>query len=298
MEMPSIRQLECLVAVSETLNFRQAAEKCFISQPALSAQIKQLEQLLGVQLFERDKRRVLPTAAGKAMAEKAQSMLADLNDLAESSRSFAEPLSGLIRIGVIPTVAPYLLPKAMQAVYREFPNAQVSLREDHTNRLIASLEKGELDVLLLALEADLGDAATINIMDDPFWLTVPVGHHLAKRKTVKIEDLAQENILVLEDGHCLGDQAQEICLLAKAGHSDDYRASSLTTLVQMVAGGLGVTLLPEIAIGIECSPERNLKAIPFGRVKPSRTICLAYRSSSLRIVEYQLLADLLRRELA
>ncbi len=297
MEFPTVRQLECLVAVADTLNFRQAAESCYISQPALSAQIKQLEQLLGVQLFERDKRRVLPTPAGSAMAGRAKGMLAELADMAESSRAFGEPLSGPLRMGVIPTIAPYFLPRAMQAVRREYPKAQVSLLEDQTDRLVESLMEGSLDVLLLAREADLGGAATCDIMDDPFWLTVPRSHRLGKRKLAKVEDLNGENILVLDDGHCLGGQAIEVCNLAKASECDDYRASSLTTLVQMVSGGLGITLLPEISLATECSAERDLVAIPFGKNKPARTICLAYRSSSLRASEFQALADLLRVEL-
>ncbi len=297
MELPTIRQLECLVAVSHTLNFRRAADLCFISQPALSAQIKQLETQLDVKLFERDKRRVLATPAGEAIAQKAQKILVELGELAESSCFFSSPLTGILRMGVIPTVAPYLLPKAMHAVHRDFPQLQLSLREDHTDRLIDALQKGDLDVLLLAIEADLGDAETIDILNDPFWLAVPTGHRFAGRKRVQVRDLERENVLLLEDGHCLRDQTLEICELASANEVDDFRASSLTTLVQMVAGGLGVTLLPEMALAWECSPERNLVSIPFRGKRPSRTIGLAFRPSTLRVSEFQLLANLLRKEM-
>lgn len=197
-------------------------------------------------------------------------------------------------MGVIPTIAPYFLPKAVGAIHDAFPEAQLTLREDQTHRLLAGLEKGDLDVLLLALEVELGDLPTLPIMEDPFWLTVPSGHRLAKRRRVGLKDLNGEQILLLEDGHCLRDQALEICRLAEASELHDFRASSLTTLVQMVAGGMGVTLVPEIALEYECSPERQLSAVPFGGKKPKRTIGLVYRPSSLRRPEFEMLAALLR----
>ncbi len=297
MEMPTNRQLECFAAVFETLNFRQAAEKCYISQPALSAQIKQFEQLLGILLFERDKRRVLPTAAAKSLFPKVERILRDTRILAEDSHRFGEPFSGTLRLGVIPTVAPYLLPKTIRALHREFPQVRLSIREDHTERLVESLEEGDLDVLLLALEADLGSAETIDIVSDPFWLVVDSKHPLAERQRIAFEDIAQENILLLDDGHCLRDQTLEICNRVNAKGSDDFRASSLPTLLEMVAGGLGVSLLPEMAIETECRPGRGLTPLPYGDTSPSRTIGLAFRASSHRQPEYTLLADLLRREM-
>ena len=296
MEMPTIRHLECLVAVADTLSFRRAAARCHISQPALSAQIKQLETLLGLSLFERDKRRVLTTKAGEVVAEKARLILADLRELSDVSRLFQAPLSGVFRMGVIPTIAPYFLPRAVNAIHDAFPQAQLTLREDQTHRLLASLERGDLDVLLLALEVELGGMKTMAIMEDPFWLTVPCGHRLAGRKRVRLKDLNGEQILLLEDGHCLRDQALEICRLAEASELHDFRASSPTTLVQMVAGGMGVTLVPEIALEYECSPERQLSAVPFGGEKPKRTIGLVYRPSSLRHHEFEVLAELLREK--
>lgn len=298
MQLPSVRQLECLVAVARTLNFRRAAESCYITQPALSAQIQQLETQLGLRLFERDRRKVLPTAAGEAMAERARGILADLGDLAESAAGFKEPLTGTFRLGVIPTAAPYLLPRALREVGRRYPGLRLRLREEQTKRLVQLLEEGALDVALLALEADLGNVETLALFADPFVLAVPPGHRLAARKRVREKDLQDEEVLLLDDGHCLRDQALTVCKSAGACELWDFRASSLTTLVQMVAGGLGVTLLPELSLEVEARPERGLILIPFGPKSPARTIGLAWRRSSMRAPEFQLLGEAIRKGLS
>jgi len=290
-DIPTVRQLQCLVAVAEALNFRQAAEACFITQPALSAQIQQLESLLGVRLFERDRRKVLPTAAGAAMAHKARDVLAELRDLAEAASAFKDPLSGRLRLGVIPTVAPYVLPRALREVHRRYPALQLLLKEAQTARLVELVGDGTLDLALVALEADLGDLETLALFEDPFVLAVPTDHRLARRKRVTEKDLEQEEVLLLDDGHCLREQAFSICDRAGACELGDFRASSLTTLVQMVSGGVGVTLLPRMSTRVEAGPERPLKLVPFGPKGPSRTIGLAWRASSIRKPEFRLLAE-------
>lgn len=295
MELPTVRQLECLVAVARTLNFRRAAESCYITQPALSAQIRQLESSLGLRLFERNRRRVLPTPAGSALAEKARRILADLQDLTDAASGFKSPLSGTIRLGVIPTVAPYVLPKAMGEVDRLYPDLRLWLKEEPTARLLDSLSKGDIDVALLALEADLGDVETLPLFEDAFVLAVPDQHRLARRKRVSEKDLQAEDVLLLDDGHCLRDQALGICRAAGARELGDFRASSLTTLVQMVVGGVGITLLPSVAIEVEATPERALSLIPMGSKPPSRTIGLVWRKSSMRSKEFEMLGEAIQR---
>ncbi|MCL4153890.1 UNVERIFIED_CONTAM: hypothetical protein GTU68_014174, partial [Idotea baltica] len=195
-ELPSVRQLECLVALDASLNFRLAAETCYITQPALSAQIQQLEALLGLQLFERDRRKVLPTPAGTAMSAKAREILGQLRDMAESASGFGDPLSGSIRMGVIPTVAPYVLPRALREVSRRHASLRIQLREEQTARLVELLECGELDVALLALEADIGDVQEVALFSDPFVLAVPKDHRLADRKRVSEKDLRGAEMLL------------------------------------------------------------------------------------------------------
>lgn len=293
MELPTVRQLECIAALGETLNFSRAAERCFITQPALSAQVKQLETNLGVDLFERDRRRVMPTTAGHALVKKARAILADLKEFNETAKSWGAPFSGTLRMGVIPTVAPYFLPQALQSVRRRFPGLRLLLHEGQTDDLLKLLGDASLDLAVLALEADLGDVVSVPLYKDPFLLAVPQGHRLAGRKRANERDLVGETILLLDDGHCLRDQALSLCGSAGTSELGDFRASSLTTLVQMVSGGVGVTLLPEMAVSVEAVPERKLELIPFGRKDMGRTIGLAWRKSSMRAEEYRVLGQVL-----
>ena len=198
---PTLRQLEYLVAVADHLNFRRAAEASHVSQPALSTQIQQLETLLGVQLFERDRRHVVATEAGLAAAARARHVLARVDELSESARGFRRPLSGRLRLGVIPSVAPYLLPRVLPAVRERHPDLRLLLREDTTQRVLEGLHDGHLDVLLLALEAPLGDVHRHALFEDAFVLAVHRDHPLARRKRVTEADLAGETVMLLEDGH-------------------------------------------------------------------------------------------------
>ena len=293
--LPTVRQLECFVAVTKTLNFRLAAELCLITQPALSAQIQQLESSLDVRLFERTTRSVMPTAAGVAMADKARSILADVHELGEHARSFRQPLAGSLRLGVIPTVAPYTLPTALAEVQRRHPALRLLLREGQTHELVRLLTDGSLDVLLLALETDLGDVETLPLFTDRFVLAVPPSHRLARRKRVSMKDLADEQVLLLEDGHCLREQSLPICEQAGACEVGDFRASSLNTLAQMVAAGVGITLLPDMSVRDVGGTRAGLVTIPFGARGPARTIGLAWRRSSVRGDEFRLLAEALQQ---
>lgn len=198
---PTLRQLEYLVALSDELSFRRAAEACHVSQPALSTQIQQLESVLDVQLFERDRRRVVATPAGVALAARAREVLVGVKELVAGARTFGEPLTGPVRLGVIPTIAPYLLPAALPRVQAKFPDMRLLIHEAPTEALLALLERGELDLLLLAREADLGEVVLLDLFRDPFLLAVPSGHRLARRRRLRAGDLQGEAPILLEDGH-------------------------------------------------------------------------------------------------
>ena len=239
----SLRQLQYVVAIADTLGFRRAAERCHVSQPSLSAQVAELEETLGVKLFERDRRRVLVTTAGADLVARARRVLSEAGDLVEAAVRLGDPLAGPLRLGVIPTIAPYLLPEAVPAVLARFPRIKLLFREDKTEVLVASLEEGKLDAAVLALEADIGELAHAVIADDPFVLAAPKKHALARKRTIAAADLEGETVLLLDDGHCLRGQALSYCASAHANEAS-FRATSLSTLAQMVSSGVGVTLLP------------------------------------------------------
>lgn len=294
MERPSLRQLECVVAVAEHLNFRRAAEATFISQPALSLQIQQLERMLGTQLFERDRRHVLLTPAGEAILPHAHDALLALDAFVEAAQALRDPKAGVLRLGVIPTVAPYVLPEVIGPLRKSFPKLRLLLREDQTVSLVERVRSGRLDLALLALEADLGGLETLALYSDPFVLAAPAGHPLAGRKTASERDLKKESVLLLEDGHCLHDQVLSICRHAGAQELGDFRATSLNTLVRMVASGSGVTLLPGMALASEVHTQDRLVTVPLER-RASRTIGLAWRPSNPRRATFEELATLFRQ---
>jgi LysR family hydrogen peroxide-inducible transcriptional activator len=295
MERPSIRQLESLVAVAEHGNFRRAAQSLGISQPALSVQIQAAEQLLGVQVFERDRRSVLVTPAGEDVVGRARIALEAIDAVSDTARRRAEPLVGPLRLGVIPTVAPYWLPALLPAVRARFAKLELILREEQTARLLALLGTGQLDVALLALPV-AGDFTAAVIAREMFLLAAPRGASIAKRRgKLKESDLEDETVLLLEDGHCLRDQALAVCERGGAVESLEVRATSLPTLEQMVAGGLGVTLLPEAAAAALVHARGPVELVPFTD-PPGRTLGLVWRTSSARLREFKMLAELMRAE--
>lgn len=294
MERPTIRQLESLVAVSDHRSFRRAAAALGISQPALSAQVQAAEQLLGVQVFERDRRSVLVTPAGEDVIGRAREALASVDAVGDAARRRGEPLVGPLRLGVIPTVAPYWLPPLLPAVRARFPRLELILREDQTARLLAQLGAGTLDVAFLALPVP-GDLTTAEVAREAFVAAAPRKSPLAgKRGKLTERDLDDQTVLLLEDGHCLRDQALAVCERGGAVEAMEVRATSLPTLVQMVAGGLGVTLLPEAAAAALVQPRGPVEVTPFAGAGPGRTLGLAWRTSSARLREFRLLAETLR----
>lgn len=291
MERPSIRQLESLVAVAETRSFRKAATTLGISQPALSAQVQAAEHVLGIQVFERDRRNVLITPAGEDVVNRAREALIAVDAVGDAARQRSEPLVGALRLGVIPTVAPYWLPALLPDVHRRFPRLELILREDQTSRLLAMLSAGQLELALLAIPVP-GDFTTAPIAREDFVAAAPRGASLIKNRGKLTErDLEDETVLLLEDGHCLRDQALEVCKRAGAVESVEVRATSLPTLVQMVAGGLGVTLLPEAAISTLVQRHGPVALAEFAKPVPGRNIGLAWRTSSGRLREFRLLAE-------
>ena len=275
----TLRQLQYVVAVAETGGFRRAAERCHVSQPSLSVQVAEVERALGVTLFERRSRRVLLTAAGESLVERARRVLVEADELCRAARGLEDPLAGTLRIGVIPTIAPYLLPRVDPALRAAFGRLELFWREDRTAGLVRAIDTGEVDAGIVALEADLGDLDHLELGRDAFVLALPPGHPLARERVpVAIDALAGERVLLLDDGHCFRDQALALCS-ATGAVEQGFRATSLSTLAQMVAGGLGVTLLPEMAVEIE-SRHRRLRIRRFAEPVPSRTIVLAFRRRS------------------
>jgi LysR family transcriptional regulator, hydrogen peroxide-inducible genes activator len=291
---PSVRQLECLVATAKHLNFRAAARECHISQPALSGQIARLEELLGVTLFERNRRHVLVTPVGQEVLVRARQLLTELDELGAAARAHAQPLGGQLRLGVIPTIAPYVMPRALSLIRSVCPELEVLLREEQTARSLELLHAGKLDALLLALEAELGEVETSPLFRDAFVFAAAAGHPLARRKSIKPEELTRQRVLLLEDGHCLKDQAWAICQAQGVKDFVDFRATSLGTLAQMVSNGAGITLLPLLSLPSVASLP-GIVVRPFAKPVPYRTVGLAWRPTSPRRPLFETLATVLRQ---
>ena len=275
----SLRQLQYAVAVADTLSFRRAAERCHVSQPSLSVQLQRLEEALEVQLFERTRRRVLLTPAGRELVERARRILLEVDDFQTAARQTADPLQGTLRIGVIPTISPYLLPMATPILRTAYPQMRTVWIEDKTPVLVRELGAGTIDAALLALEAELGDVDHALVGIDPFLLATRRDDPLGMRtEPAKPSELRTRDVLLLDDGHCLRDQVLSYCSKAKARELE-FRATSLSTLAHMVAGGAGVTLLPRIAVPTEAH-RANLCVREFAKPRPYRTLVLAWRHRS------------------
>lgn len=293
----TLRQLQYAVTVAELRSFRRAAERCHVSQPALSAQIAELERALGVRLFERDRRRVLPTGASSELLDRARVLLLQADDLADTARRREGPLVGTLRLGVLPTIAPYLLPDAVPLLRGRFERLTLHWFEDRTAALMAALGAGELDAAVVALESAIGGLVHEVIGRDEFVLAAPRGHPLARlRQPVTPAELDGQPLLLLTDGHCFRDQALAFCSRAGAVEPG-FRATSLATLAQMAAGGAGVTLLPRLAVPIE-NRRGALVVRRFAPPVPSRTLALVARPGSTIVPALEPLARTLREPLA
>lgn len=289
----NLRDLEYLVALSEVRHFRKAAEQCFVSQPTLSGQLKKLEKELGVQLVERTKHQVLMTPIGEEVTTKARQVLQEVASIYELVKTSGNPLSGPLKMGVIPTVAPYFLPLVVPDIHQKYEELQLFLHEVQTLGLLVQLEQGALDCGVLALPFESSKLEWITLYHEPFYLAVHPGHPMSKASKIKLQDLRQQTLLLLEDGHCLRDQALEVCAYAGAFENSSFRGTSLETLKCMVSSGNGMTLVP----GLARQDSDNLVYLPFEDPAPSREIVLAYRKSSPRVEAYQAIASLITQNI-
>jgi LysR family hydrogen peroxide-inducible transcriptional activator len=290
--LPSPQQLRYLLALAELGHFGRAAEACAVTQSTLSAGILALERQMDAAILDRGVgKHVVFTALGEEIVSRARKALAALEAVAEAASAARAPLSGPLRLGVIPTVGPFLLPRLMPVLRSAFPNLRLFVREDVTKALVERLANNRLDLLLVALPCECGDAETLTISRDEFVVALPKGHPLAVRARVPVTALARERMLLLEDGHCLRDQALAVC--GMAGEQEGFAATSLHTLAQMVAGGLGVTLLPRMAVDAGVTAGAEIELRPLSGGSAWRTIGLAWRPNSPRAEEYRALAPLI-----
>ncbi len=284
--MISIRQLTYFNALAQELHFGRAAEICCVSQPALSMQIAELEENLKVQLVVRHSRHITLTRQGKEIARRTSRILISINDLTDFAHHRTKLLTGPLKLGVIPTIGPYLLPRILPSLKTNYPELAISLRETQTENLLQMLVKNQLDVALLALPVDSKEIEQVPLFDDDFLLAVPRAHPLSQKKSVGIAEFQNNRVLLLEEGHCLRDQATSLCQLAGADGFDEFGASSLATILQMVTNGYGITLIPELCRNVETGHLPDISVIAINKPAPSRTIGLAWRRTSSRKVDY------------
>jgi LysR family hydrogen peroxide-inducible transcriptional activator len=297
MERPTLQQLTYLVAVDEHRHFGKAADACFVSQPALSSQIRELERRLGVTLFERGNRKVLPTSVGATVIERARGVLRDMDELVGAARLDPAELRGPLAVGVIPTMAPYLLPRLLPVLTAAHRGVELHLHELKTSEILRLLRDGGLDLGLLALPVTADDLVQVPLAEDPFVLALPENHRLAGTGPLPLEAVAGLPVILLEEGHCLRDQALSVCRLVGTSAAE-MQATGMPTLCQMVATGLGVTLLPTSAVALEARPGTGLTTRPFADPAPTRTIGLAWRRTSPNDSLYRALARLLADHLS
>ncbi|MFF7165054.1 LysR substrate-binding domain-containing protein [Streptomyces sp. NPDC008086] len=313
---PSLAQLRAFAAVAEHLHFRDAAAAIGMSQPALSGAVSALEESLGVTLLERTTRKVLLSPAGERLAVRAKAVLVEVGALMEEAEAVRAPFTGVLRLGVIPTVAPYLLPTVLRLVHDRYPHLDLQVHEEQTASLVDGLTSGRLDLLLLAVPLGVPGVVELPLFDEDFVLVTPLDHELGGREGIPREALRELKLLLLDEGHCLRDQALDICREAGLGFKGAGRspsveggggrregapvtttAAGLSTLVQLVAGGLGVTLLPRTALKVETSRSTQLLTGYFANPAPTRRIALTMRTGAARAAEYEELASALREAL-
>ncbi|GAB3335847.1 DNA-binding transcriptional regulator OxyR [Marilutibacter aestuarii] len=276
----NLRDLKYLVALAEHKHFGRAAEASFVSQPTLSTQIRKLEDELGVALVERAPRRVMLTPVGHDIAERARRVIAEVDQMAEIARRSQDPEAGTVRLGMFPTLGPYLLPHVVPGLRERFPRLELLLVEEKTDQILARLRDGRLDAGLLALPIHDDQLHVEPLFEEPFMLAVPRQHPMAARDHLRLDDLDDQHLLLLEEGHCLRDQALDVCRMSGADERDGFRATSLETLRQMVASGVGITLLPMLAVQPPIPPSPGIHLLSFDGEPPHRRIAMVWRKSS------------------
>jgi len=300
MAMITLRQLRYLSALAKYGHFGRAAEACAVTQPALSLQIRDLERILGVAVVERRPGDVMLTDVGREIARRGEEVLAASRDLVDFARHRSGVLTGRLTLGVIPSLAPYLLPRILPALQTRFPELRLELRETQTRQLVEDIKSGALDAALLALPVDEPDLDAIGLFEDLFLLAVPSSDPRVETARVAAQDIDQSRLILLEDGHCLRDQALAFCATARGRTSGAagtaFGASSLTTVMQMVAGGYGVTLIPQIAADVERRDGR-VKFLRLENPQPGRRIGLVFRRTSPRKADFAALGEMVKQSL-
>jgi LysR family hydrogen peroxide-inducible transcriptional activator len=288
----NLRDLRYLVALAEHKHFGRAAQASFVSQPTLSTQIRKLEEELGVALVERTPRKVLLTEVGREITQRAREVLNEVEQIRQIARRTKDPESGTVRLGIFPTLGPYLLPHVIPHIRERFPRLELLLVEEKTETVLRQLREGRLDAGVLAQPIHDDQLHQQFLFEEPFLLAVPEHHPLASRKQLKLDELSDQSLLLLEEGHCLRDQALEVCQLAGAGEKSGFRATSLETLRQMVAANVGVTLLPTLAVKPPVAHSHDIHLIEFRGHAPSRRIAMVWRKSSAMAPFLKRLAEL------
>lgn len=289
-----LKDLRYLVAVADTGHFGKAAARCFVSQPTLSAQLKKLEDYLGVPLIERQPRHALLTPAGEEIVRRARLIVEATDEVVDIARTHRDPLAGRLRVAFLPTIGPYLLPSIAPALRKALPRLDLLLYEHQTEPMLQRLRAGDIDMGILALPVEMEGLASVPLYDEPFVVAAPARHPLAAKKQLRIEDLRGATLLLLEDGHCLRDQALDVCNRIDVEEKQDFRATSIETLRQMVASGAGVTLLPELATRGIHAHTRGVAVRPFAKPAPTRTIGAIWRKSSPRHIAIEQVAQIIR----
>lgn len=292
--LPTLRQLQHFVALTEQLHFGKAAAAVNVTQSTLSASLKELEETLGAALVDRTKRSVVLTPLGHEIAGRARQLLAEAGDLTQAAKAQRAPLSGAIRLGVIPTIGPFVLPFALPQMRKKYPSLQLYLVEDLTERLVQGMRDGSLDAAVIAMPYDVPGLEVFPLASDPFVVAAPKAHHLMHDKAVTTADVQRERLLLLRDGHCLRGHALSACGVNAPRHDDTFEATSLMTLVQMVDNGLGVTLLPELAVKRGLLKGTGLATRPLSGEAPPRELALVWRKGTLRRREFELLGKELK----
>ena len=295
--LPTLRQLQYLIAVVELAHFGKAAERCCVTQSTLSAGIQELEGILGTTLLERNKRRVIVTPTGEQVAAKARQILTLAADLTATARPTATPLSGHLSLGVIPTIGPFLLPKVLPAIRARYPALELTLVEERSAQLVEQVESGKLDTAVLAFPYPLRTLERLLFWHENFVVALPTGHPLTNQPVIATESLPADQLLLLQEGHCLTDHALAACRLEGLKAHAAFQGTSLYTLMQMVAGGQGITFLPEMAIGEELLRNREIHLIRLQEPGPHREIGLIWRSSYGHQADLRTLADEMRQRL-
>ena len=291
----NLRDLRYLVALAEHKHFGRAADSVFVSQPTLSTQIMKLEEELGVSLVERTPRKVLLTEVGQEIVKRAREVLTEIEQIREIARRTLDPESGSLRLGIFPTLGPYLLPHVVPRIRERYPRLELLLVEEKTEEILRQLREGRLDAAVLALPVHDAHLHVERLFDEPFVLAVPTDHPLAKRSSISLNQLEDQSLLLLEEGHCLREQALEVCQLAGAAEKGGFRATSLETLRQMVAADVGITLLPMLAVKAPIPANENIHLVQFRTRPPSRHIAMIWRKSSAMHAFLREFAQLLRQ---